>query len=294
MILKRPDRTKLVKIGDRAFLTKGVDASFFGDLFHNSMRVSWPAFFGGFAIYFLTMNLLFAGLFSLGGDGIANARPGSYLDLFFFSVETLATVGYGDMHPASAYAHLIVTLEIFTGLSTLAVFTGLIFARFSRPRAKVIFADVLTLGRHDGQTMLMARLANARHSTVSEAQAEIWLLHSEEIAEGRRFVRFKPLPLVHRRNPIFSFSWTLFHRLDESSPLHGLGADELAAMEARFLVIFDGLDDVAGQRLNVRRAYDASDLRFGHVYADILTPGEGEAPPQLDYGKIHVTEPEEG
>ncbi len=294
MILNPQDRAKKIRIGDREFLARGLKPTLFGDLFHNSMRVSWPVFFAGFAVYFLTIDLVFASLFQLGGDCIANARPGAFLDKFFFSVETLATVGYGDMHPGDAYAHVVVTLEIFLGLSTLAVFTGLIFARFSRPRARVIFADSLTLGAHDGRTMLMARLANARYSAVSEAQAEIWFLFAEQTAEGRRFVRFRPLPLVQKRNPIFALSWTLFHEVDEASPLNGLSVEDLEAMEARFLVIFDGLDDVSGQKLNVRHGYSWSDLRIGHVFADILTPGEEQGPPEIDYRRIHLTEEAEG
>jgi inward rectifier potassium channel len=285
------DRARSIKIGDREFIARGIDSSFYSDAFHNSMVVTWPKFFLSFAVYFLTMNLLFAFAFWLGGDCIANARPDSFIDKFFFSVETLATVGYGDMHPANLYAHAMVTAEIFLGLSTMAVFTGLIFARFSRPRARVIFADALTLAQHGGQTMLMARLANERHSSVIEARAEMWMTFSEETAEGQHYRRFKPLPLVHALNPIFAFSWTLFHPVDKTSPLHGLGPVELEEMDAFFLVVFNGLDDVSGQTLNVRKAYPLAELRFGHVFSDILSANENGVI-QLDYGLIHATEPQ--
>lgn len=291
MIVHQNDRAKKIRVADRDFFARGLKPSPFTDLFHNSMRASWPRFFAGFAIYFLTMNLLFAGLFHLGGDCIANARPNSFLDKFFFSVETLATVGYGDMHPADAYAHAVVTLEIFTGLSTLAVFTGLIFARFARPRARVIFAEALAIGPHQGQTTLMARLANARHSAVTDAEAELWLIFFEVTAEGSRYVRFRQLALAQRRNPIFVLSWTLFHPIDATSPLHGLTVDDLKAMDARFLLVFNGHDEVSGQRLIVRRPYDLAELRFDHVFADIVTPpGEQGALPEVDYRKIHHTE----
>ncbi len=293
MILKRNGRAKSVKIGDREFLTKGLNSSFFNDAFHNSMQASWPAFFAGFAVYFLTINAFFAFLFWCGGDCIANARPGSFADKFFFSIETLATVGYGDMHPANVYAHLVVTLEIFLGLSTLAVFTGLIFARFSRPRAKIIFANALTLARHNGKSMLMARLANARQSAVNEAAGRnLAALQQGDDGRAARTGVITALPLLQQRNPIFTFSWTLFHPVDEQSPLFGLGPEDFEAMDAFFMVIFNGLDDVSGQRLNIRRGYARTDLRFGHVFQDIL----GEGPnglPQLDYGLIHETEPQE-
>jgi inward rectifier potassium channel len=288
---RKSDRARSVKIGDREFLTKGLDHSFWSDAFHNCMAVSWPTFFLGFAVYFIVINAVFALLFWLGGDCIANARPGHFADRFYFSIETLATVGYGDMHPANDYGHLVTTLEIFTGMSTLAVYTGLVFARFARPRAKVLFADSMTLGRQGGKRMLMARLANARHSAVNEAQAEVWLLFSEATTEGTRYRRFKSLPLVHRRNPIFAFSWTLFHPIDEASPLFGLGAAELEEMDAYFVVIFDGLDDASGQKVNARKGYAPADLRVGHIFSDILTTSESGLP-QLDYGLIHATEPE--
>lgn len=291
ILAKKSDRAKIVKIGDREFLAKGLDQSFWNDAFHNSMSLSWPKFFLGFAVYFITVNAFFALLFWLGGDCVANARPNSFVDMFYFSIETLATVGYGDMHPRNDYGHFITTLEIFLGMSTLALYTGLVFARFSRPRAKVIFANTMTLARQDGRETLMARVANARYSAVNEARAEIWLIYSEVTAEGVRFRRFKQLPLTQRRNPIFRLSWTLFHPVDEASPLYGLGPEELEAIDAYFVVIFEGLDDVSGQKVHVRNNYGHADLRFGHVFSDILSASES-GPPQLDYGMIHSTEPQ--
>jgi len=281
--------TRNVSIGERQFVTSGLNSSFWADAFHNSMIASWPAFFLGFAIYFVSMNSLFALLYWLGDDAIANARPESLADMFYFSIETLATVGYGDMHPRTDYAHFIATIEIFAGMSTLAVFTGLIFARFSRPRARVIFATTLTLAQHNGQTMLMARLANARNSSVTEARASIWLLYQEKTAEGNLYRRFVPLPLTQNLNPTFIFSWTLFHRVDETSPIYGMDIAAMRAVDAFFVVIFDGLDDASGQRVNVRQTYQLQDVRFGHVFADILTLTEGGLP-HLDYSKIHDTQ----
>ncbi|MCI4680281.1 potassium transporter [Rhodoblastus acidophilus] len=289
---RQSDRDHLVRIGDREFLTRGLDQSFWTDAFHNSMSVSWPLFFGGFALYFLTMNLLFAFLFWLGGDCIANARSDSFVDLFFFSIETLATVGYGDMHPQNIYGHSIATMEIFTGMSTLAVFTGLIFARFSRPRARVIFADSMTFAQHDGQATLMARFANARRSSVNEARAELWFVYTDTTAEGVGFRRFRHLALKQPRNPIFVFSWTLFHEVDENSPIFGHGREQLEAMDAYFMVVFVGLDDVSGQNVNVRQGYSWRDVKFGEVFADILSVGENGVP-QIDYRRLSATEPQE-
>jgi inward rectifier potassium channel len=292
LIRRRSDRDLLVRIGDREFLTRGLDQSFWTDAFHNSMSASWPVFFAGFGLYFLTMNLLFAFLFWLGGDCIANARPGSFIDLFFFSIETLATVGYGDMHPRNIYGHSIATAELFIGMSTLAVFTGLIFARFSRPRARVIFADCMTLARHNGRNNLMARFVNARRSSVNEARAEMWMIYSDATVEGAGYRRFRQLTLKQARNPVFAFSWTLFHVVDGGSPVFGKSADELEAMDAYFVVIFVGLDDVSGQNVNVRKTYAWRDIKFGEVFGDILVTNGGGLP-RIDYRQLNVTEPQD-
>jgi inward rectifier potassium channel len=292
LIRRRADREQLVRIGDREFLTRGLDQSFWTDAFHNSMSVSWPTFFAAYALYFLTMNLLFAFLFWLGGDCIANARPGSLVDLFFFSIETLATVGYGDMHPQNFYGHSIATVEIFTGMSTLAVFTGLIFARFSRPRARIIFADFMTLARHDGRPTLMARFVNARRSSVNEARAEMWLIYRDATVEGIGYRRFRQLALKQSRNPIFAFSWMLFHVVDENSPIFGKGPEELEALDAFFVVNFVGLDDVSGQNVYVRKSYSWRDIKFGEDFADILITGE-DGVPRIDYRNLNVAEPQD-
>src|SRR3954451_20921076 len=133
----RRTTTRKVRFGARDFLARGLERNFWGDLYHTSLTISWLQFFAFAALAFLTINTVYAALYFLGHEPIANARPGSFRDLFYFSIETLATVGYGDMHPQTDYAHLLATIEIFTGLSFLSIMTGLVFTRFSRPRARV-------------------------------------------------------------------------------------------------------------------------------------------------------------
>src|SRR5258708_28197415 len=162
----------------------------FGDFYYRAMKVSWPKFFAGTAVVFLSLNSCFALAYVLGDDPIANTRPHSFVDLFFFSVETLATVGFGDMHPQTTYAHVVATVEIFTGMSFLAVMTGLIFARFSRPRARFVFARFPIVSQHEGQLTLMIRVANARHNTISGATARLWLIRGENSAEGQYYRRY--------------------------------------------------------------------------------------------------------
>src|SRR5271156_852795 len=193
------------------------------------MSIYWPVFFGSAAAIFVTLNAIFAGLYYLGDDPIANAGRKSPLELFYFSIETLATVGYGDMHPQTDYGHFIATIEIFTGMCFLAVLTGLIFARFSRPRARFIFAKHPVVSVHQGQPTLMIRVANARNNTVSQATARLWLIRLENMHEGHQLRRYYELKLDRREHPMFSLSWTLFHVIDETSHLYGLTPDDLAA-----------------------------------------------------------------
>src|SRR3981081_609040 len=133
----RPQR---IRLGSRDIEARGLAGGFWSDLYYRSMTVTWPAFFASAAVIFGVLNGAFAVVYFLGDQPIANAVPGRFPDLLYFSIETLATVGYGDMHPQTDYGHLVATVEIFTGMSLLAVMTGLVFARFSRPRARFVFA----------------------------------------------------------------------------------------------------------------------------------------------------------
>ena len=282
-------KTRIVKVGGRRFVANGLDAPLFGDLYYRAMTLSWLGFFASFAAIFLAANAFFAMLYSFGHAPIANTRTGDFTDLFFFSIETLATVGYGDMHPQTVYGHLVATVEIFTGMSGLAVVTGLVFARFSRPRARLIFARYPVIGPHDGQPNLMIRIANARHNMISEASAKLWIALEEEIAEGTRFRRFYELKLERSENPVFALSWTLFHVIDETSVLHGMGPPDLEGPDAVLILTFSGVDENAGQRVNARHSYSHREFRWGHRYVDVLG-STSTGIPKIDYTKFHDTQ----
>jgi inward rectifier potassium channel len=236
--------------------------------------------------------VIFAAVYSLGEAPIANARPGHPLDLFFFSIETLGTVGYGDMHPQTTYGHAVATVEIFTGMIGIAVVTGLIFSRFSRPRARLVFSRHPVIGPHDGRPCLMLRIANQRHNTISGATAKLWVVLEEEIAEGARFRRFHELALERNENPVFVLSWTLFHVIDESSLLNGLDLSDLEGADAVFVVTFGGIDESANQRVNARQTFSYRDVRWNHLFVDVLRSTE-EGMPLIDYTKFHETKPVE-
>jgi len=289
---KRSDKkVQLVRFGHLEIETLGLNQGFWSDLYHRSMTVYWPVFFGSAAALFVTLNAVFGFLYSLGYEPIANAAGNGPLAYFYFSVETLATVGYGDMHPQSNYGHLIATIEIFTGMCLLAVMTGLIFARFSRPRARFVFANNAVITRHEGQQTLIIRIANARHNTVSRANARLWITRVERTTEGEQLRRFYELKLDRGDHPIFVLSWNLFHFIDKDSPLHGLTASDLTQGDAFLVLNVGGVDDSSIQQLHARRIYSWRDIRWQHRYEDI-TSVSPQGRLLLDYTKFHDTVPE--
>jgi inward rectifier potassium channel len=283
-------RERLRRIGGRSVITQGLEANLWTDFYFNAMTVSWPRFFASLAAIFVALNLVFAEVYSFGEAPIANARPGSFSDLFFFSVETTSTVGYGDMHPESLYGHLVATAENFVGLVLLAVMTGLVFARFSRPRARLIFANSPVITRHNGVLTMMVRVANARNNFISNATAKLWVIRPEQSTEGRRLTRFMPLRLERNENPVFALTWTLLHVIDEDSPLYGETAADIAAKDLNFVVSISGFDETSAQIVHDRHPYAAQSVQVGREFVDVVSVGE-DGLRRIDYTKLHETRP---
>jgi inward rectifier potassium channel len=281
----------MVRIGPREIETRGLAPAFWTDLYHRSMTVYWPVFFGSAALIFVLLNAAFAFVYSLGDQPVANVAGNKFLNLFYFSVETLATVGYGEMYPRTNYGHIVATAEIFTGMTFVAVMAGLIFARFSRPRARFVFARHPVIGPHQGRRTLMIRIANARHNTISQATARLWLFRAEPTVEGGQLRRYHELELDRREHPMFSLSWTLFHVIDETSPLYDIPKDDFDASDGALVLNVGGVDDSSAQRLYDRQIYSAQDIRWEHRYADI-TSISPEGRLILDYSRFHDTMPE--
>jgi len=281
-----------VTVGNREVLTRGLKTGLWSDINHRAMTMAWPAFFASAAALFLSLNTVFAVLYMLGDAPIANAPPGSFVHLFYFSIETLATVGYGDMHPQTHWGHLVATLEIFTGMSLLAVYTGLMFARFSRPQARFQFANSAVVGLENGRPTLMVRVANERQNAISGATARLWLVRTEKAPRGTERRRFVELRLVRTENPVFALSWTLFHEITPESPLYGETSQSLAACELGLILTLEGLDEASGHALHARHTYAADEILFDHRYADLL---ERTADGQMiiSYDRLHdvVAEP---
>jgi inward rectifier potassium channel len=288
MRLHNRSDARLIRLGDRTMIARGLRRQFWADLSHRCMTASWPTFIGGAATVFAVFNAIFACLYWLGERPIANTSPNSFLSYLYFSIETLSTAGYGDMHPQTDYGHAVATVELFTGIFSMSLMTGLIFARFSRPNARLLFADHPVISDHEGKPTLMIRFANERHNIIGNATARLWLLRDEVSREGGTSRRFYELPLVRNEHPVLALSWTLYHVLSAESPLYGLDANDLAASSVSLVVVVSGYDVVAAQIVHARKSYDHSDIRFGHRYADILGTSE-DGRLRIDYGRFHET-----
>jgi len=286
---QQAQRLRKVMVGKREVLTSGLAPSFWNDVYFSAMTATWPGFLGSLAATFVLLNGCFAFLYSLVPDSVANTG-GRLENLFFFSVETLTTVGYGEFFPQSIYGHIVVSVETFAGLFFTASMLGLIFARLSRPRARLLFAKNLIVGPYEGRRTLFARVANERLNVISSANARLWMLISEVTAEGVRFRRFAELKLLRSENPSFVLSWTVLHVIDEASPLHGKTAKELAEQDAFFILNVTGQDDTSMQTVQSRETYGAADLRWDHRFVDILSVTE-DGMNLLDYDLLHAIEP---
>ncbi len=285
---ERVAKTRVVRFGDREVITKGLYLNFWADISHRCMTASWPGFIAGAAVVFVAFNAIFALFYWIGNQPIANVPGGAYIDYLYFSIETLSTAGYGDMHPQTHYGHFIATVELFTGIFSMSLMTGLIFARFSRPNARLLFVDNPVISIHEGKPTLMVRLANERHNIISNATARLWLFKNVKTLEGQPLRRFFELSLARNESPALALSWTLYHTVDEESPLYGLTPGGLSEANVSLVVVVSGCDVVAAQTVHARKSYDHPAIRYGHRYADIIGTSE-DGRLRIDYGRFHET-----
>jgi inward rectifier potassium channel len=269
--------------------TQGLAPAVFQDLYHHFMTVSWPRLFGTIAALFLGFDFLFGCLYRLVPGCIANLNPPGFAGAFFFSVETLATVGYGDMHPQNLYGHTVAMVEMFVGLMMLALVTGLMFARFSRPRARFLFARHAVVRPVDGRRTLMFRAANARQNVVQEASAQLRMVRDEVTLEGLRLRRITDLTLVRSSQPAFSIGWTIMHVIDETSPLARETEESLGRSRASLILSVNGTDETTGHVLIAREEYPSAAILWNKGFRDVLTvAADGEV--HIDYTKFDDVE----
>jgi inward rectifier potassium channel len=283
-------RRRWVMAGDRMVRTVGLPRLFWQDLYHRSLTISWPAMFATLAALFVAANGFFGLLYSLAPGCVANLSPPGFLGAFFFSIETSATVGFGDMHPQNIYGHTVASIEIFVSVTSLALITGVMFARFSAPRARILFARHGVVRPIDGQPTLMLRAANARQNVIVEASAHLRLLRNEVSSEGFSIRRIRDLTLMREQNPIFLLGWTLMHVIDETSPLAGETQESLAAAQGMLILTLTGIDETTGQDVTARTLYQPHALRWNHAFHDILGTDE-DGNDLVDYTRFHDVMP---
>jgi inward rectifier potassium channel len=287
--MKRKPRQIKVRAGHFEFVKINAKKFDWRDAYHAVLTLSWPAFAAFvFCVYFV-LNCIFAGLYLLAPNSVAEVPPGSFADAFFFSVETLATVGYGHYHPISFYGHVIATLEIMTGLFGLAVITGVIFVRFSRPTARIHFSKVAVISPFDGVPTLMIRVANLRHQAMIEAYFHMILVRSDFTVEGEDIRRFIPLKLTFDHLIAFPVALTLRHRIDETSPLYGLTAEDFQRWDVRILVSIVAVDTVIPAPIQSASDYNHDQIQWGWRFVEIYRENK-EHQWTVDYGKIDETE----
>jgi inward rectifier potassium channel len=251
-------------------LRLGFHTSWHSDFYYRTLVWSWWAFLLMGSGFYLALNVVFAGLYLLVPGAIDHARPGSFTDAFFFSIQTMATIGYGVLSPSGTYANIVVTAETMVSLVFITFTTGITFARFSRPIGRVSFSRVATVAPHNGVPTLSVRLSNSRQNQILEADVGITLLRNELSAEGQTMRRFYDLPLARGHTPIFALTFTAMHAIDESSPLFGATPDSLAAEGAELLVTLTGLDETMSQTIHARTSFGPEDILFGLRFMDMF------------------------
>ena len=265
----------------------GMERALHKDVYHFILARGWPTFFALVAVTFLGANLLFASLYLMQPGSIAHVRPGSFEDSFYFSVQTIATIGYGGMYPVTRYAHIVVVIEAITGMLGIALITGLTFTRFARPSARVVFSNKVTITPRDGVPHLMFRMANWRRNRIVEAQLRVVALVTERTREGEVLRRQIDVPLVRDRTAVFFLTWTAMHKIDAESPFYGPDAlEKLATQNAGLYLSLMGYDETIGQTIIARREYALSDIVAGARFADVLG-ADDRGRFQIDFRKFH-------
>jgi inward rectifier potassium channel len=259
------------------------------DAYHFLRRASWTRLTIAFFLGYLAINFLFAAILWFGDAHILAAGP-SFWDRFFFSVQTMATIGYGHMAPGDDLSNTVVTVESFVGLFYTALLTGVVFGKFATPSAKVLFSKNALVTHEGGVPTLMFRCANARATAIVEAHIRVAWTRDEVLPGGENMRRIYDLQLRRDSSPVFALSWTVSHKIDETSPLWGRTAEDLAAEGAAVIITLTGIDDSLAASVHTRHAYAAEDIVFGERFVDIMSR-DPDGTRFVDFARFHDTEP---
>ncbi|HYN19554.1 MAG TPA: ion channel [Thermoanaerobaculia bacterium] len=288
-VVARESRQRLLnRDGSFNVVREGLNPFTSLSLYHYLLTTTWPRFLGLVVVLYLLFNASFAAAYMACGPGaIAGATastPGDrYLEAFFFSIQTFATIGYGVMSPHSLAAHVLVTVESLIGLLGFALATGLLFARFSRPVAMVQFSDIAVIAPYQGITAFEFRLANARSNELIQVEARVLLSRFKPGGGGREFL---PLKLERHRVDFFPLSWTVVHPIDDTSPLYGLGPEDLEDHQAEFLILLTAFDETFSQTVHTRSSYEADEVVWGATFVSVFKPERDDRKLSIDVGRL--------
>ncbi len=266
--------------------------------YHTLLGLSWPAFLGALTAAYVGVNALFALLYLacgpgalLGTEGVAGAA-GPFLNAFFFSVHTFATIGYGNVTPTGVAGNVVASFEALCGLLSVALATGLLFARFSRPTARILYSHRALVAPYQGGTAFEFRIMNERSNQLIQVQAQVLFTRLETIADGRTIRQYYGLPLERPAVTFFPLAWTIVHPIVDGSPLQGLTPADLAATEAEFLVLLTAIDETFSQQVHSRSSYRADEVVWGAKFRDVFNRrADGNGVLSVNVSRLHEYEP---
>jgi inward rectifier potassium channel len=262
--------------------------------YHELIAMSWTKFNLLVLLFFFLENLIFGGLYWLAGtehiQGAAGASAfDKFLDAFFLSTQTFTTVGYGRLSPANHWTSLIATIEALAGLMTFALITGLLYGRFSRPTAKILFSDEAVIAPYQEGSGFMFRIANQRDNQLIEVTADIYLAWQENV-NGKSVRKFHHLPLERTKLDLFSTSWTIVHPIDVDSPMYGVTRKQLDNSDAEFMILIKAFDDTFAQTVHARTSYKPSEIVMGAKFVKIIRIGK-DGRSIIDLDRLSELEP---
>jgi len=291
----RESRERLMN-PDGSFNVERTGFSYLSSLnfYHSSLTISWFNFLGIVLILYFASNVTFGLLYMLCGatalvDTSSIPFENLFLRSFFFSVQTFATIGYGTIHPVGFLPNLLVTIESYYSLLTNALITGLVFARFARPTARIIFSDNAIIAPFQDKTAFMFRLVNGRNNQLIELEAKVTL--SRSVEENGRIVRKFDLLELERQNVFFlPLAWTVVHPIDENSPMFGMTEKDFEKADAEILILLSGTDETFAQRVHTRTSYKPDQIKYGYKFANLYNQVEAGEKISIDIRKLSKIE----
>lgn len=268
----------LNKDGSSNIIRKGLPFFKPHEAYNSLINMSWRKFWSIILLSYLAINIFFASIYvALGiehiqGETGITARD-HFFDAFFFSAQTISTVGYGHLSPQGFATSIIAAIESMLGLLTFALATGLLYGRFSRPSAKITYSENILVSPYRDITAYMFRFANFRSNQLIELKISV-LISINILEDGKVIRRFLPLELERDEINLLTLSWTIVHPITENSPLKELSLQNLIEGQAEFVVMLKAFDDSFSQTVHSRTSYKAEEVVFNAEFDKIISTDE--------------------